>query len=231
MGTCDLWMTRSVGVLREKHTSARLLRAQREVGEEGVRDGAAERAARGKERVAAPVPPRDLHRPRDEHVGDDHDARCGGGGRRDEVVEGWLERLERLVEGDEQRREDLVLGLAAGRKAVFRRVEAERVEVEERRGGGGAESGDVARGGDERDGGVREDAVEAASEGEEASDVAFAREGEENNVLLQCGHGLLLLSTILLTLKLWGVLYYGDIFIQLGYLFVIRDQTNNTPPT
>jgi len=45
------------------------------VAPQGVKDGRPERAAGDEDRVRAPVPPRDVHRPRDEHVGDDADVR------------------------------------------------------------------------------------------------------------------------------------------------------------
>ena len=52
----------------------------------------------------APVPPSGVHRPRDEHVGDDADLGVGVATEtRHIVVEGGLEGLERLEERDERR--------------------------------------------------------------------------------------------------------------------------------
>ena len=64
------------------------------------------------------------------------------------------------------------------------RDERQSVEADRDSGGrrGGAQGGDVAWSGDERDGGVRELTGEEAGDGEEACVVALTREGEENDV-------------------------------------------------
>jgi len=164
-GGRDLGELRAVdhdlGVLGQVDAARGRIRADGQVAPERVHDGAAVRAAGGEEGVRAAAAPGRGHRPRRERVGNDADVVATGDGGGEVVVERGLERLERHEEARDGAGLYGVGGLAVRWQAVVRRGEGQRVEDEERRVGpcGSPERGNVARGGDERDGGVGENAV------------------------------------------------------------------------
>ena len=103
-----------------------------EVGPEGEVRGRAVSAARAEDDVEDGKFAGDLHRPSEEHIGDDADWRSAApdGGVEEEGAKMGAERVEGVEEADDVVAAESVGVLAIGREAVVRAAEGELYEAE-----------------------------------------------------------------------------------------------------